>query len=147
MSRIITLPEIGIIIDGIYRNYSKPKVDQKNINKLAADCSVSVTVLLKVRSILVKRKLLVVIGERAQQKCYWNPERCSPNPTLLTDVYREYTKDAKSRVKVVERAKRLPSIESALLAFKKAGWEEVILKKTAGYKAVQESYNLTKMGE
>lgn len=147
MSRIITLPEIGVIIDGIYRNYSKSKVDQKNINKLAADCGVSVTVLLKVRSILVKRDLLVIIGERAKQKCYWNPQRCSPNPTLLTDVYREYTKDVKSGIKVTKRVQRLPSIESALLAFKKAGWGEVILKKTAGYKTVQESYNLIKMGE
>lgn len=147
MSKIISIPEIGIIVDGIYRNYSKSKIDQKNINQLAVDCGVSVRTLLRVRTILAEMKLLIIEGERSQQKCYWNPSKCSPNPTLLTEIYRIYTKGVKSRVRVEKKVKRLPSIESAMLAFKKAGWDEVILKKTVRYKIVQESYNLTNMGE
>lgn len=31
MAKIYTMPEIGIILDGIYRNYSKHKMEQKRL--------------------------------------------------------------------------------------------------------------------
>ena len=106
MAKIYTMPEIGIIIDGIYRNYSKAKIDQKNVNKLAADCNTSANVLMKVRNILAEMQQIIIEGERAQQKCYWNTSKCAPNPALLTEVYRTYTKDVKSRVKVEKKSKQ-----------------------------------------
>lgn len=147
MAKIYTMPEIGIIIDGIYRNYSKAKIDQKNVNKLAADCNTSANVLMKVRNILAEMQQIIIEGERAQQKCYWNPSKCIPNPALLTEVYRAYTRDVKSRVKVEKKVQRLPSFELALRALKKQGWDMVILKKSSGYKKVSEEYNLIEIGE
>lgn len=148
MARFISLPEMGIIIDGIYRNYSKAKIDQKNVNKLAADCNTSVTVLLKVRNILIARQQLIVEGERATQKCFWNTAKSAPNPVMLTEVYRVYTKDAKSRVKVeIKKERRLPSFESALLAIRKAGWDEISLRKTEGYCRTTKDINLSAMEE
>lgn len=148
MSRFISMPEMGIIIDGIYRNYSKAKIDQKNVNKLAADCNTSVNVLIKVRNILAARQLLIIEGERATQKCYWNTAKCKPNPVMLTEVYRIYTKDAKSRVKVeIKKERRLPSFESALLAIRKAGWDEISLRKTVSYRRITEDIILSKMEE
>mgnify|MGYP006896007664 FL=1 len=147
MAKIYTMPEIGIIIDGIYRNYSKAKIDQKNVNKLAADCNTSANVLMKVRNILAEMRQIIIEGERAQQKCYWNTSKCAPNPALLTEVYRTYTKDVKSRVKVEKKVQRLPSFELALLALKKQGWDMVILKKSSGYKKVSEEYNLIEIEE
>lgn len=147
MSKFITMPQVGIIVDGIYRNYSKFKFEQKNITKLAIDCGVSAAVLLKVRNILTTMQLVIVEGERAQQKCYWNPSKSAPNPVMLTEVYRVYTKDAKSRVKVEKKERRLPSFESALLAIRKAGWDEISLRKTVGYRRITEDINLSKMKE
>lgn len=147
MAKIYTMPEIGIIIDGIYHNYSKAKIDQKNVNKLAADCNTSANVLMKVRNILAEMQQIIIEGERAQQKCYWNTSKCIPNPALLTEVYRAYTKDVKSRVKVKKKVQRLPSFELALLALKKQGWDMVILKKSSGYKRVSEEYNLIEIEE
>ena len=143
MAKIYTMPEIGIIIDGIYHNYSKAKIDQKNVNKLASDCNTSANVLMKVRNILAEMQQIIIEGERAQQKCYWNTSKCA----LLTEVYRTYTKDVKSRVKVEKKVQRLPSFELALLALKKQGWDMVILKKSSGYKKVSEEYNLIEIGE
>ena len=60
MAKIYTMPEIGIIIDGIYRNYSKAKIDQKNVNKLAADCNTSANVLMKVRNILAEMQQIIL---------------------------------------------------------------------------------------
>ena len=147
MAKIYTMPEIGIIIDGIYRNYSKAKIDQKNVNKLAADYNTSANVLMKVRNILAEMQQIIIEGERAQQKCYWNTSKCAPNPALLTEVYRTYTKDVKSRVKVEKKVQRLPSFELALLALKKQGWDMVILKKSSGYKRVSEEYSLIEIEE
>lgn len=146
MAKIYTMPEIGIILDGIYRNYSKHKMEQKNVTVLAVECHTSTNVLLKVRNILTEMGILIIEGERAQQKCYWNPSKCIPNPALLTEVYRAYTRDVKSRVKVEKKVQRLPSFELALLALKKQGWDMVILKKSSGYKKVSEEYNLIEIG-
>lgn len=141
MPKLISFPEVGIIVDGLYRNYSKEKLDQKPIKKLASDCGVSDNTLLKVRSILIAMKLLIVVGERAQQRCYWNTEKCSPNPVMLTEIYRVYTKDVKSRVKVIRKKEpRFPSKELALQSLAKRGYTEIILKTVDGNKTIVETY-------
>lgn len=140
MSKFITMPQVGIIIDGIYRNYSKPKFEQKNATKLAVDCGVSTAILLKVRNILASMTFVVVDGERAQQKCYWNPTKSKPNPVMLTEVYRAYTKDAKSRVKVEKKERRLPSKELALQALAKTGCVRITLEYIRGNGEFTERY-------
>lgn len=64
MAKIYTMPEIGIILDGIYRNYSKHKMEQKNVTVLAVECRTSTNVLLKVRNILTEMGILIIAGER-----------------------------------------------------------------------------------
>lgn len=141
MARFISMPEMGIIVDSIYRNYSKPKIDQKNVNKLAVDCNVSAAILLKVRNILAAMQLVIIEGERAQQKCRWNTAKSSPNPVMLTEVYRAYTKDAKSRVKVeIKKELRLPSKELALQGLFKTGCVEITLKYVNGKSKTIEIY-------
>lgn len=140
MPKFITMPQVGIVVDGIYRNYSKPKFEQKNVTKLAVDCGVSAAILLKVRNILATMTFVVVEGERAQQKCYWNPSKSAPNPVMLTEVYRAYTKDAKSRVKVERKERRLPSKELALQALVKTGCVRITLHYLAGNKETIETY-------
>lgn len=141
MPNFITMPQAGIIIDTLYRNYSKPKFEQKNVNLLAKDCGVSVQILLKVRKIMTTMQLLIVDGERAAQKCYWNTAKSKPNPVMLTEVYRVYTKDAKSRVKVeIKKEKRLPSKELALQGLAKTGCAKIMLLYIDGNKEVTEVY-------
>lgn len=148
MPNFITMPQVGIIIDTLYRNYSKPRFEQKNVNLLAKDCGVSVQILLKVRKIMVVMQLLIVDGERAAQKCYWNTVKSKPNPVMLTEVYRVYTKDAKSRVKVeIKKEKRLPSEQLALLTFKKKGALKVTVEYVNSYKRTIEVFDIAQMEE
>lgn len=143
----ILMPHVGMIIDVFYKNYSKEKFEQLTLRQLAAKLSMSVATIVKVRNILAKRHVIIVEGERRNQKCVWNTAKCKPNEALLLDVYKEYIKDAKSRVKVGKKSKRLSSIEQAMLVFKKEGWDQVTLSKTVGYVHTEQTTNLSKMGE
>lgn len=143
----ILMQHVGVIIDVFYKNYSKEKFEQLSLKQLAAKLEMSVVTITKVRDILAKRQVLIVEGERRNQKCYWNPARCKPNEHLLLDVYKEYTKDAKSRVKVNKKSKRLSSVEQALLVFKKEGWDKVTLSKTIGYVYTEQTTDLSGVGE
>lgn len=147
MSRILTMPEVGIIVDCLYHNSIKPKYEQKSLTALSAKCEVSKASLTRVRSILIEKKLLLIEGNRRTQTCCWNPDMCTPNPNMLLEIYRVYTKDVKKRVKVIhQKVKRLPSIEAAILAFKKAGWDEITLKKTVGNTTDIKIIDLIKVG-
>jgi hypothetical protein len=141
------MQHVGVIIDVFYKNYSKEKFEQLSLKQLAAKLEMSVVTITKVRDILAKRQVLIVEGERRNQKCYWNTARCKPNEHLLLDVYKEYTKDAKSRVKVEKKSKRLSSIEQAMLVFKKEGWDKVTLSKTVGYVYTEQTTDLSGVGE
>lgn len=143
----ILMQHVGVIIDVFYKNYSKEKFEQLSLKQLAAKLEMSVVTITKVRDILAKRQVLIVEGERRNQKCYWNTARCKPNEHLLLDVYKEYTKDAKSRVKVEKKSKRLSSIEQAMLVFKKEGWDKVTLSKTVGYVYTEQTTDLSGVGE
>lgn len=143
----ILMQHVGVIIDVFYKNYSKEKFEQLSLKQLAAKFEMSVVTITKVRDILAKRQVLIVEGERRNQKCYWNTARCKPNEHLLLDVYKEYTKDAKSRVKVEKKSKRLSSIEQAMLVFKKEGWDKVTLSKTVGYVYTEQTTDLSGVGE
>lgn len=143
----ILMQHVGVIIDALYKNYSKEKFEQLSLQQLAAKLSMSVATVTKVRNILAKRQVLIVEGERRSQKCYWNTMRCKPNEQLLLDVYKEYTKDAKSRVKVNKKSKRLSSIEQALLILKKEGWTKVKLGKVYAGTIIEHTIDLSKVGE
>lgn len=143
----ILMQHVGVIIDVFYKNYSKEKFEQLSLKQLAAKLEMSVVTITKVRDILAKRQVLIVEGERRNQKCYWNTARCKPNEHLLLDVYKEYTKDAKSRVKVEKKSKRLSSIEQTLLILKKEGWDKVTLSKTVGYVYTEQTTDLSGVGE
>lgn len=143
----ILMQHVGVIIDVFYKNYSKEKFEQLSLKQLAAKLEMSVVTITKVRDILAKRQVLIVEGERRNQKCYWNTARCKPNEHLLLDVYKEYTKDAKSRVKVNKKSERLSSVEQALLILKKAGWEKVKLGKVHSGTIIEHTIDLSKVGE
>lgn len=131
MGKIITLPQVGIIVDTIYRNSIKPKYEQKSIRDLASHTEVSYNVLGKIRDILRSMRLLIVEGEKAGQKSYWNPSKSIPNPAMVIEVYRIYTKDIKSKIKVVSNKQpRVPSFELAIQTLVKLGWCGVIQKVT-----------------
>lgn len=143
----ILMQHVGVIIDTLHKNYSKEKFEQLSLKQLAVKLSMSTATITKVRNILASRSIVIIEGERRNQKCYWNPCKCKPNDALLLDVYKEYTKDAKSRVKVNKKSKRLSSIEQAMLVFKKEGWNKVTLSKTVGYVYTEQTFDLSKVGE
>lgn len=142
--KTMTIQQMSLCIDAIYTNYSKSKISQKNTNQLAADCGVSASVLIKIKKLLADMKLLIIEGERVAQVCTWNPCKCKPNETLIREVYKAYTSDAKTRVKV-ENKKR-SSLEGALEVLVKAGWEGIIRKtKVDGIRTITETIDLSKI--
>lgn len=143
----ILMQHVGVIIDTLYKNYSKEKFEQLSLKQLAARLSTSVATITKIRNILANRHVIIIEGERRSQKCYWNPCKCKPNDTLLLDVYKEYIKDAKGRVKVNKKSKRLSSIEQALLILKKEGWTKVKLGKVHAGTIIEHTIDLLKVGE
>lgn len=143
----ILIQHVGVIIDTLHKNYSKEKFEQLSLKQLAVKLSTSVATITKIRNILAKRQVIIVEGERRNQKCYWNTVRCKPNEQLLLDVYKEYTKDAKSRVKVNKKSKRLSSVEQALLILKKEGWTKVKLGKVHAGTIIEHTIDLLKVGE
>lgn len=140
------MPQVGIILDAIYQNSGKPKFEQMSLEELSKKCGVSRNTLSKIRKILQEKKLLIVEGDRRSQTAYWHPDKCTPNPMMLTEIYKSLVKDAKSRVKVNKvTAKRLPTMESALLLFKKEGYASIKLTKVVGYKTIEETIDLALM--
>ena len=142
--KTMTIQQVGLCVDAIYTNYSKSKISQKNTNQLAADCGVSVASLTKIKKILADMTVLLIEGERAAQTCMWNPCKCGANDTLVREVYKVYTSDVKTRVKV-ENKKR-SSLEGALEVLIKAGWEGIIRKtKVDGIRTITETIDLSKI--
>ena len=112
MSSIVTIQQVGLIVDLIYHNQSRS--DKKPVSLLYKEAGTSINTFFKVRSILIDMDLLVIVGERRNQTSYWNPNRSQPTPSMLQEVYRRYTKDIKSRVKVNKKAQRRPDLNEAL---------------------------------
>ena len=66
----ILMQHVGVIIDTLYKNYSKEKFEQLSLKQLAVKLSMSVATITKVRNVLANRRIIVIEGERRTQKCY-----------------------------------------------------------------------------
>lgn len=145
MSRV-TLQHCEIVVDALYHNVIRKKYEQKSLRQIATDCEVSVAVVQKIKGILVDMKMIIVEGERRSQECIWHPDKCCPNPAMLREVYKMYTKDARSKVTVKQKRSASTSLESALQALVKLGYIGVISKvKYDGYRMITESIDLSKI--
>lgn len=145
MSRI-TFQHCELVVDALYHNSERKKFEQKGMRQIAEDCNVSVPVVQKVKSILVDMKLLIVEGERRSQECIWHPDKSKPNPVMLREVYKVYTKGARSKVMVSKKRSAPTSIDSALQVLVKLGYTGVISKvKHDGYRTITESIDLSKI--
>lgn len=142
----ITLQHCELVVDALYHNYERKKFEQKSMRQIASDCEVSIAVVQKIKNILVDMKLIIVEGERRSQECIWHPDKCCPNPAMLRGVYKEYTKDAKSKVMVSHKRAASPSLDSALRTLVKLGYTGVVQKvKYDGYRTITESIDLSKI--
>ena len=147
MAQFTTIQTCGLILDSLYHNSQRASFEQDSLKSIASKCNVSVVTILKVKQILVQKQLLVVEGERRAQHNYWNPSRSIPNPTMLHEVYREFTKDAKSRVKVNQKKRASVSLEAALKTLVKLGYTGVLrrYKQTKGFVKIYEEIDLSKI--
>lgn len=142
--KVISLQHCGIMLDVLYCNASKVKFEQKSIRQMALDAGVSVMTLSKVRDILIEQKILIKEGERRQQKVYWHPNKSAPNPAMLQNIYKEFIKDAKHRVRVsCEKSQGRISLDKALQALVKLGYTGVITRSINSY--TNESIDLSKI--
>lgn len=137
----------GVIVDALYKNYERKKFEQKSMQDIAKMRGCSVVTLNNVKKILVDMNLLIVEGERRAQQCIWHPDKCIPNPSMVTKVYQAYTKDAKCRIRVSAVKKvASPSLESSLKTLVKLGYTGVISKvKRDGCKTITECIDLSKI--
>lgn len=143
MSKPLAIQTCGLVLDALYRNSERSKLSQKTVAIIAKDCGVSVLPVTKIRSILVHRQLLVTYGFGRGQYTSWNPEMAKPNPDMLASIYKEYTKDAKSRIKVVAKKEGRVSLERALRALVSLGYTGVISKSVNSY--TKECIDLSKI--
>lgn len=143
MSKPLLLQSCGLVLDALYRNSEKCKLSQKSVTEIAKDCGVSTLPVNKVRNILIRRQLLVTYGFGRGQYTSWNPQMAKPNPDMLASIYKEYTKDAKSRVKVVAKKEGRVSLERALRALVMLGYTGVITKSVNSY--TKECIDLSKI--
>ena len=143
MSKFLTIQSCGLVLDVLYRNSEKPKLSQKSLQELAKSAGVSVTPVMKIKQLLVQRQLLVTYGSGRGQHVSWNPQKAKPNPDMLASIYKEYTKDAKSRVKVVAKKEGRVSLERALRALVSLGYTGVITKSVNSY--TKECIDLSKI--
>lgn len=132
MSKFLTIQSCGLALDVLYRNSEKVKLSQESINALAKKVGISVLPMTKIRNILIHRQLLVTYGSGRGAYTAWNPNKSKPTPEMLESIYKEYTKDAKSRVKVVKKEGRI-SLERALRALVTLGFTGVITKSVNSY--------------
>ena len=143
MSKPLLIQSCGLVLDALYRNSEKCKLSQKSVAEIAKDCGVSVLPVTKIRNILVHRQLLVTYGFGRGQHTSWNPQMSKPNPEMLASIYKEYTKDAKSRVKVVAKKEGRVSLERALRTLVMLGFTGVISKSVNSY--TKECIDLSKI--
>lgn len=140
--KALTIQSCGLVLDALYRNSEKSKLSQKPLNTIAKDCGLSVLPVTKIRDILIHRQLLVIYGYGRSQVMSWNPQMSKPTPEMLASIYKEYTKDAKSRVKVVKKEGRI-SLERALRALVSLGYTGVITKSVNSF--TKECIDLSKI--
>lgn len=143
MSKPLSIQSCGLVLDAIYRNSEKSKLSQKSVAEIAKDCGVSVLPINKIRNLLIHRQLLVTYGFGRGQYTSWNPEKAKPNPDMLASIYKEYTKDAKSRIKVVAKKEGRVSLERALRTLVMLGFTGVITKSVNSY--TKECIDLSKI--
>lgn len=143
MSKFLTIQSCGLVLDVLYRNSEKPKLSQKSLQELAKSAGVSVTPVMKIKQLLVQRQLLVTYGSGRGQHTSWNPQMSKPNPDMLASIYKEYTKDAKSKVKVVAKKEGRISLERALRTLVMLGFTGVISKSVNSY--TKECIDLSKI--
>ena len=135
----------NLIVDSIYRNCQRNKIDQRDQRTLAKNCQVSPTTFIKVRNFLQTSKLLIVEGACRSQQCVWFPGKSQPNPVMLTDLYEKYSR-FDGRGKVNEKKPGRISLESALRTLVQLGYTGVISKsKRSGYTTTTESIDLAKV--
>ena len=95
-----TLQSVSIALDAIYTNALKSASDQLPQVKLQKATGVGIPTYIKLRTELINRGLLQIIGNTRNQYMAWNKNKCGCNPMLVKDVYRVlYTSEVKKEKK------------------------------------------------
>ena len=107
-----------LIVNSLYKSYT---VKQLTIQQIATNCEVSLPVIIKIKSILIDKNLLISDGTR-KSNSYWNSEKAKPNPAMIEEVYRVYY----SKCGIKDKKTNTVSLETALRTLTKLGYVGVI---------------------
>lgn len=132
--KIISIQSVSLVLDAMYRNYSKKKIDQKTFDQLCKDCELCFRTMTKIKDILINRKLLIVEGSKRSQVISWHPDKSAPNPDMLTSVYKEYTQKSRAEVKKIAAPKLEMTIEKACKFLANEGFTGIICKESKNNK-------------
>lgn len=132
--KIISIQSVALVLDAMYRNYSKKKIDQKTFSRLCKDCELSFKTMSKIKDILVNRKLLIVEGAKRSQVISWHPGKSAPTPEMLSSVYKEYTQKSRAEVKKIAAPKLEMTIEKACKFLADEGFTGIICKESKNNK-------------
>lgn len=99
-----TLQDVSMALEAIYVNACKNASDQLPQVKLQKASGVGIPTYIKLRTELISRGLLQIVGNTRNQYMAWNTQKCGCNPTLVKDVYRVlYVSEVK-----IEKKKKAP---------------------------------------
>lgn len=134
-----TLQDVSMALEVIYTNACKNAVDQLPQVKLQKASGVGIPTYIKLRTELISRGLLQIIGNTRNQYMAWNTQKCGCNPTLVKDVYKTlYTVEVKQ-----ERRKKAPikmQYEEIVSYLRSRGWSGTLtrVKESGLIKTIEE---------
>lgn len=144
LTRVLSLEQVSKMISWFYENSCKPKEKQEAMDRILTMTSCSRNQILRVRNVLRTMNLLITHGTRKYQTTEWNKCKATPNPSMLKEVYRIYTMEPQSKVKVAKR--KTSPFESALMTLVNLGYTGVLTKSTVnGYATTIETVDLSKI--
>lgn len=134
-----TLQDVSVALDAIYTNALKNPSDQLPQVKLQKASGVGIPTYLKLRTELINRGLLQIVGNTRNQYMAWNTSKCGCNPVLVKDVYKTlYTVEIK-----VEKKKKAPikmQYDEIISYLRSRGWSGTLtrVKESGLIKTIEE---------
>lgn len=131
MGKTIDINTCGTILNELFHNTTIESKFQSSEHELCKKAKVSIATLRKVKSILVRRTLIIPQGHGKTAHTIWNRSYSTPNPTMVAAVYQEYVN--KSLKVVTPKEERRMSLKKALKTLVSQGFTGEIRRKVSDY--------------
>ena len=121
MAKTIDMEKCGTIINELFHNTTVAPKLQCSEMELCKKTQVSLMTLRKVKSILIKKHLIIPQGHGKTAHTLWNKSYSTPTPSMVAAIYQEHVNRS---LKVVNpKEERRMSLEKAIKTLVSAGFK------------------------